>query len=115
MFKTLRKLLEAKLALIEERIEEYNKRKSLESYYIEVGKAISDIEGKYPSSYKDACIVYEEWCKGLILECRPSKDMLREYAKMTGNANTFRMWTTNRLNPCCRKEHNEQRATAQIR
>lgn len=64
----------------------------MSEYHIEIGKRIGDISSHYPTDYEDAAIIYEEWCKGILTECRPNRDQLRKYAKYNGNIERWFEW-----------------------
>jgi hypothetical protein len=85
-------ILIAKLELLTAEIREVEYKQGINEYYIEAGKAIEDISNYYPANYEDAAIIFEEWCKGVLTECRPSKEMLKEYAKYTANMDNWRNW-----------------------
>ena len=69
---------------------------TLNGFYAECGKSIFEISSLYPANEKDAAIIFEEWCKGLLSECRPTHDILREYAKYTADPIQFQLWQTNK-------------------
>lgn len=92
MFKILRKMLEVHLELLNEELQEYKKLHSKDSFNIIAGRKIEEISNLYPASYEDAAIIYEEWCKGLLSECRPDELRLREYAKYVSDPDRYRMW-----------------------
>ena len=92
LFKLIADLLEAELYRATAAIKSYEFKTIENQWYIEAGKAIEDIVNLYPASAEDAAIIFEEWCKGLLTECRPDHDVLREYAKYVSNPIKFRTW-----------------------
>lgn len=57
-----------------------------------IAKRINEISYLYPACEEDAFIIYEEWAKGILSECRPSEEMLRAYAKYTADPIQFKIW-----------------------
>lgn len=87
--------ISTKLELLTEQLKQSKQSTGVNKWYLEAGRAIEEISDKYPCSYEDAAIIYEEFAKGLLLECRPSKELLREYAKHYANPTLYRMWAAN--------------------
>ena len=92
MLKLIRKMLEAYMELLIEKIQEYKNLHSKDSFNLIAGRKIEEISNLYPASYEDAAIIYEEWCKGLLSECRPDELKLREYAKYVGDPDKYKQW-----------------------
>jgi len=64
----------------------------LNKMYQEAGKDIEEISWRYPATYRDATIIFEEWCKGLLTECRPDEEALRNYSTFTARPSEFQKW-----------------------
>lgn len=92
MFKLIREILTAYLELLTEKVKEYRLLHETDQFNIMAGRAIEEISYRYPATYEDAAIIYEEWCKGLISECRLDGIRLREYAKYTSDSDRYREW-----------------------
>jgi hypothetical protein len=92
IFKLIYELLETELNLASAKIEEYKSRQDMNEVYIEEWKRIEDISNFYPANYEGAAIIFEEWCKGLLTECRPNGEQLRKYARYTAKSDNFFKW-----------------------
>lgn len=97
IFQLIESILTKELELLDSKLKEYEAQQSMNQFYLEAGKAIESISNLYPANYEDAAIIFEEWCKGMLTECRPTQEMLRRYAKYTGDVNNFRNWITKEL------------------
>jgi len=96
LFSLLEGTVAARLEILTEELKQSKQTTGVNEWYLEAGKAIEEISNKYPCDYEDAAIIYEEFAKGLLLECRPSKELLREYAKHYANPTLYRVWAANR-------------------
>ena len=96
IIKLLQELIESELKLCIEELKEYERLHNQDAFNLEAGRVIEEISNLYPASYQDAAIIFEEWCKGLLLECRPERDVLREYARYTAQPENFRRWLRER-------------------
>ncbi len=67
-------------------------KNTLWGMYAESGKEIFEISNRYPANEVDAAIIFEEWCKGLLSECRPDHPVLRKYAAYTADPVRFHEW-----------------------
>ncbi|MFA6780234.1 MAG: hypothetical protein WCU80_10715 [Paludibacteraceae bacterium] len=92
IFNLLEDILVAKLELLTAKVKEAEYQQGMNKYYLEAGKAIEDISNLYPVDYEDAAIIFEEWCKGVLSEHRPSPEALREYARYTAKDESWWRW-----------------------
>jgi hypothetical protein len=92
----IQEMLVTKLKLMTEQLIQFDQSTRENIWYLKAGKAIEEISNKYPCCYEDAEIIYEEWAKGVLSECRPSAEDLREYAKHNASPTLYRLWKKNR-------------------
>lgn len=88
----LHKVIETVLETEELNLKLARDEDTLNGFYAECGKAIFEISNLYPANEIDAAIIFEEWCKGILSECRPDHDILREYAEYTADPIQFHLW-----------------------
>jgi len=92
IFTLLENILVKKVELLDCKLKECEIQQVINKYYIEAGKSIDDIAELYPADYIDAAIIFEEWCKGVLSEHRPSPEALREYARYTAKDESWWRW-----------------------
>lgn len=92
IFKIIEEWLAVRLEIAKFDLYIIKKRYSVENWWAETGRRIDEIARLYPAMDEDAIIIFEEWCKGVLTECRPDPEMLREYAKYTANSDRYRDW-----------------------
>lgn len=106
ILKTITAILITRLDILTETLKQFEQQTAINSWYLEVGQSIEEVSSKYFCTYEDAVIIYEEWANGLLSECRPSEEDLRDYANHYANPNLFRLWKAYRekshshLNEC---------------
>lgn len=96
IYKRLIDILDTHLQIITQELEETKRRNTLAGFHAECGKEIYEISNLYPANEVDAAIIFKEWCKGVLSECRPVHKVLREYAEFTADPSQFIKWATNR-------------------
>ena len=91
-FSLLIKMIETEIEYTSVKLQESKQNQGINEYYIQAGKAIEDISNRYPTSYEDAVIIFEEWSKGVLSNHRPRNNTLREYAKYTATSESWWNW-----------------------
>lgn len=84
--------LEAKTKEVALRVVAVNNEDVRNQMYREAGKPIEELSCLYPAEPKQAAIMFEEWCKGILSECSPDEEALRRYAAFTAQPSEFHKW-----------------------
>jgi hypothetical protein len=100
LLKLIVEMFETKLDIMTKQLELLKQQQGRNEYYIVAGKTIEDISDRYPSTYEDAAIIFEEWSKGVLSTHRPYDSQLREFAQFTASDEVWWMW----INKKYRKE-----------